>query len=360
MPPCTRHTNRRRPRRRLARVLLAAGVLSLAAAAHAQERPLSTIAFGSCVHQGRAQPFWKPLLACRPDLFIFCGDNIYSDTYKMDLQWSKYQQLAGQPGFQALRMQCPVLAVWDDHDYGLNDSGAEFREKVASRQNFLRFWGTPSNAPRWRAQGIYDAPVYGPPGRRVQVLLLDTRYNRGPLVKSAERAADGGPYQVTRDTNIALLGEAQWHWLERELKKPAEIRLLVSSIQLAADDHHWESWSRLPHERARLLDLLRRTGAAGVIALSGDRHHAELCVLKSALVGYPLYDLTSSGLNMTHHDAKPEPGRRRVVKEAVYDNNFGLVRIDWTAKDPLISLEIVTAEGRTALRHPLRLSELAP
>jgi alkaline phosphatase D len=336
-------------------------VLALAGVAPAQAAaPLSLIGFGSCAHQSRSQAFWSPLLASKPDLFIFCGDNIYADTYKMDLQRAKYAQLGAQRGFQQLRQRCPVLAVWDDHDYGLNDSGAEFREKAGSRANFFDFWGTPSNSPRRAHEGVYDAAVYGPPGKRVQVILLDTRYNRGPLAKLAARAADNGPYTVNRDTNVTLLGAAQWKWLEAELRKPAELRLLVSSIQLVADDHHWEKWANLPHERVRLLELLKRTGAAGVIALSGDRHHAELCRLKSALLGYPLYDLTSSGLNMTHEHANPEPGARRVVPEAIYDCNFGLVRINWAARDPEISLEIVAVDGRPALRHALRLSELKP
>jgi alkaline phosphatase D len=341
-------------------VLLIAGLLALAPARAADPRPLSTIAFGSCLHQSRDQLIWKPLLASRPDLFIFCGDNIYADTYKMDLQRQKYAQLAALTGFQQLRRQCPVLAVWDDHDYGLNDSGAEFREKEGSRANFLDFWGTPSNAPRRRAAGIYDAAIYGPPGQRVQVILLDTRFNRSPLVKRAARAADGGPYTPNPDTNTTLLGATQWRWLERQLRQPAEVRLLVSSIQVVADDHHWEHWSNLPHERTRLLRLLRETRAGGVIALSGDRHHAELCVLKSALLGYPLYDLTSSGMNMSHPLNGADPGRRRVVPEAVFENNFGLVRIDWSARDPALALEIVTLDGRTALRHPFRLSELQP
>ena len=155
----------------------------------------------------------------------------------------------------------------------------------------------------------------------------------------------GGDRRLTqrvRTTGSRTAGQARW--LERQLRQPAEVRLLVSSIQVVADDHHWEHWSNFPHERTRLLHLLRETRAGGVIAL----------------LGYPLYDLTSSGMNMSHPLNNADPARRRVVPEAIFENNFGLVRIDWSARDPALALEIVTVDGRTALRHPFRLSELQP
>jgi alkaline phosphatase D len=75
----------------------------------------------------------------------------------------------------------PVLAVWDDHDYGANDAGAEYPMKAESQRMFLDFFGVAGDSPRRRRPGIYDARVFGPPGRRVQVILLDLRYFRSPF-----------------------------------------------------------------------------------------------------------------------------------------------------------------------------------
>src|SRR5436853_7460343 len=90
----------------------------LSSTALAGDRPLSRIAFGSCVHQDKPQPIWDAVIATDPELFVFLGDNIYADTKDMDVMRAKYQQLADQPGFKKLKAKCPVIATWDDHDYG--------------------------------------------------------------------------------------------------------------------------------------------------------------------------------------------------------------------------------------------------
>ena len=41
---------------------------------------LRRIAFGSCIDPARDQPMWDPVLALRPDLFLFGGDNVYAST----------------------------------------------------------------------------------------------------------------------------------------------------------------------------------------------------------------------------------------------------------------------------------------
>ncbi|HMO52446.1 MAG TPA: alkaline phosphatase D family protein [Kiritimatiellia bacterium] len=316
----------------------------------------TVIGFGSCAHQSRSQAFWAPILSHRPDYFIFGGDNIYSDTYNMELQWKKYQQLGAQEGFQRLRRQSVIMATWDDHDYGLNDVGGEFREKVQSRENFLNFWQVPKRSPRRRNPGVCDARVVEIDGRRLQFILLDTRYFRSPLVKRADRGEGEGRYGRTQDRTSTILGAEQWAWLEQQLRQPADIRLLVSSIQVIPEDHFWEAWINFPHERTRLFRLIRSTRAEGVIVLSGDRHMAELSRHDKA-VGYPLYELTSSGLNMARGGYWPEPNRHR-IGELFFENHFGLVRIAWL-DDPVITLEIRDLKDRLILEESIPLSSLS-
>src|SRR5262245_27222992 len=89
-------------------------------AAPAQDAPPPPrrIAFGSCASQEKPQPIWDAVVAARPDLFLFLGDNIYGDTDNAEVLKAKYAQLAAVPGYQKLLQTCPVLATWDDHDYG--------------------------------------------------------------------------------------------------------------------------------------------------------------------------------------------------------------------------------------------------
>lgn len=343
--------------RQITLAALAAVLAICTSAAHAEEL-VSRVAFGSCAKQDRPQPIWDAILAENPDLFLFIGDNIYGDTEDMNVLRAKYAQLAAVPGFAVLRERCRLLATWDDHDYGANDAGADYPMRAESQQVFLDFFGEPEDSERRRSPGVYDAHVFGPPGRRVQVILLDTRYFRSPL-KTGERGHEAGGrlgrYVPSEDPDATMLGAAQWTWLERQLREPAELRIIASSIQVIAEDHRFEKWANFPRERQRLLRLIRETGAAGVIFISGDRHMAELSKMDAG-VGYTLYDLTSSALNQTSRWYN-EINRHRWSR-SYFEPNFGLIVIDWSADDPVVTLEIRREDGRPAIWHELRLSEL--
>lgn len=325
-------------------------------AALAQEAPRTRIAFGSCVHQDKAQPVWDAINAFRPDLFVFAGDNIYGDTKDMAVLKAKYAKLAGQPGMQKLKAACPILATWDDHDYGWNDAGAEYPHREASQQIFLDFFGFPKDSPVRSQQGIYSAHLFGPPEKRLQVILLDTRYHRSPLKRKPGAMPKGvGPYEPVFDQTTTVLGEAQWKWLADELKKPAKLRLVVTSIQAVSNDHTWEKWGNFPHERDRLFRTLRESQAEGIVLLSGDRHHAEISVLDN---GYPLFDVTSSGLNQGFETWRmPEANKHRVSTMFAGDN-FGAVVVDWDKDDPIVRLQIRDETGELMLQERFPLSLL--
>lgn len=344
-------------------------VLTVAAVAPAEEaRPVARIAFGSCADQDNPLPIFDKITDLKPELFIALGDNIYADLKPepgleaMASMKVKYDKLAALPGWQRLRKACPLLATWDDHDYGKNDAGAEYPHKDAAQQLFLDFLGVPKDSPRRTQKGVYSATVIGPPGKRVQVILLDLRYFRGKL-KRADTPLPGTrtvPYLPSTDPGATLLGAEQWRWLEEQLRQPAEVRLLGSSIQVIADEHPYEKWSNVPAERDRLYKVIRDAKANGVIVLSGDRHLAELSLDPKA-IGYPLYDITSSGLNQGTKGwrAPTEPNRHRVAVMA-HGDNFGLVTIDWSAADPTVTLQVRDVDGEIALKESLPLSLLKP
>ena len=107
----------------------------------ALDRTLSHIAFGSCAEAGKPQPVWDPILARKPDLFMFLGDNIYADTRDAAVMKQKYAELAAQPGFRRLRETTPLVAMWDDHDFGENDAGGDYPQKGRLTQGLPRFLG---------------------------------------------------------------------------------------------------------------------------------------------------------------------------------------------------------------------------
>jgi alkaline phosphatase D len=317
--------------------------------ARADDAPLTRIAFGSCAHQDKPQPIWDAVLDYRPELFIFAGDNVYGDLAPgaPSPLAEAYGKAATIPGFQALRAQVPVLATWDDHDYGRNDAGGDFPYREAAKTLFLDFWQIAADDPRRSRDGIYHAQTFGPEGMRLQVILLDTRSFRSPLVPTDQRGAPGKErYVPDPDPAKTMLGAAQWAWLREQLEQPAEVRLIVSSIQVLAEGHGWERWGNLPRERERLFGLLAETGAGAVIFLSGDRHVGAIYHRPGVA-----HEITSSGLNMTYPAAR-EAGPLRLGP--IYGaENFGTVDIDWWAGR--VTLAVRAANGEPARRMVIAL-----
>lgn len=327
------------------------------ASAVTSTRPtVSRVLFGSCIKQENPAPILNTIVEQEPDLFVFLGDNIYADTTDMSVMRAKYEKLRSLDGFAALMKACPVLATWDDHDYGANDAGASYPERVASQKMFLDFWGESVDSSRRSREGIYDSAIYGPDGKRVQIILLDTRYFRGELKKGEKRT--GGPYYPLDDRSVTMLGEAQWSWLEQQLRKPAELRIIATSIQCIAESSGQETWSNLPRERERLFQLINDTDANGVLLISGDRHWAEISCKLSG-VDYPIYDVTSSSLNQIHERGTPTDNRHRTSDTTYHKENYGVIEVDWSLDDPQITIEICGLNGAVQIRKELSLSELA-
>lgn len=299
------------------------------------EVSLETIAVGSCLHQSRPQPILRDVIAARPQLMLMIGDNVYGDIKGPEARElsAAYTTQARNPAFVEARSAVPMLAIWDDHDYGSNDGGAEFPHKTSAARLFHQFWGARPERPV--AEGIHYSRIHGPPGRRVQIIMLDTRTFRSPLRPKSAEYTSWGKFEPDRDAGKTMLGQSQWAWLERELRRPAELRLVVSSIQVLAEGHGWERWGNLPRERERLLSLLEST-EGGIVLLSGDRHAGAFYRQKKG--SREIVEMTSSSLNM------PPPGPNRDDRMAPLASdiftavNFGIIGINWNQRNIQLSL----------------------
>lgn len=321
---------------------------------------VSRIAFGSCGSQDRPQPVLDLVRQHNPDLFVYLGDNIYGDTHDMGVLRAKYNQLAAKPEFKRLKDAVRLLATWDDHDFGWNDSGRHYPEKNQSKEIFLDFWDEPANSPRRQHPGIYTSYMFEGSGRRLQVILLDNRTfrddlrtYRGELHKDNRffYALDYYPHETTDST---LLGEAQWKWLESELQKPADLRIIGSGSQFSISFNGYEAWANFPHERQRMLDLIKKTRANGVLFITGDVHYGEISVLKDTGL-YPIYDVTSSGITSTWHFPTPNENR---IEGPIMENHFGMITVDWTLPDPLIKMEIIDVLDNQRVEYSVPLSDI--
>ncbi|HAA13955.1 MAG TPA: hypothetical protein DCE41_20620 [Cytophagales bacterium] len=318
------------------------------------DRVLTRIAFGSCADEDKSQPLLEVATALEPEVFVYLGDNIYGDTYDMAELQAKYDKLAAKLEFQALKQQATLLAVWDDHDFGWNDSGRHYPKKKESREIFLDFWEEPASSERRQHEGIYHSVYFGPAGQRVQFILLDTRTFRDDLLpndKLGDHKNDYRPYP-TDQRDSTFLGEEQWEWLRDELRQPADLRIIASSNQFSHQYNGWESWPNVPHEQQRMVELIQLTKAEGVIFLSGDVHWGEISK-RPVPNGYPLYDVTSSGITQSWPSVEPNQYR---VGEVMRKNNVGLLTIDWEGKT--LTMEIYNKKQQAVVSHTTPFAEL--
>ncbi|XP_057975630.1 uncharacterized protein LOC131162989 isoform X1 [Malania oleifera] len=365
---------------------------SSAGASERGQLPVSRIAFGSCSNQSAPQPIWNAIIKFEPQIFIWMGDNIYGDirhpfrfigkertigpwknvprfipSSEQEMQ-SRYEKAKASNGYSRLRENTMVIGTWDDHDYGLNDAGKEFGAKITNQRLLLDFLDEPQDSPRRKQAGVYTSYTIGPVGRQIKVILLDTRYHRDPLF------SDG-----------SILGSSQWTWLHKELNGPASaLTIIVSSIQVISNLSavtgplfYMESWGRFPKERDHLFKLIKDSKRDGVFFISGDVHFGEITRYDCA-TGYPLYDITSSGLTQAVEKAVPPPlhlivrfvawltpstmrvmGQNCRYRSCTYGQpNFGAIEIDWDATPVTLKIEVRDVHGHPVTSVNISLLEL--
>lgn len=320
---------------------------------------LSRILVGSCNDEEKPDATLATIADAGADLFLMVGDNVYGDmngrsfvSNQADLNELResYADLAANPDFQRLRANVPMMAVWDDHDFGANDGGSNFPFKPLAERIFENFWGATAEV---RARpGIYESRSFGPAGERVQIILLDTRYFRSPLTPTDAYGTPGKErYIPATGGDQDMLGAPQWAWLKGELEKPADIRLIVSSVQVVATEHGWESWNKLPAELGRFYALVRETGAKGVIFASGDRHTAFLYRAEGVLP-YPAYEITASALNQSFATESAESDKA-MIGSGYAPNNYGEIRLDWQARTVTLDIRSQTGEVVRTVSFPM-------
>jgi alkaline phosphatase D len=318
--------------------------------------PLITrIGLGSCSSQNAPQTVLNHIVKQDINAFVYIGDNLYIDTYKAeDFQKAYEFWLTNRVEFQNLRASVPLIATWDDHDYGCCDEDKDYPLKKEAQKFFLDFFEEPLLSNRRTQEGIYTQYTIGPKGKKMQIIVLDTRYflndkRRNNGCGKNDYCAWAGPADVDK----TMLGTAQWQWLKKVLLEPADLRMVVSSVQFSSSYHGFEGWSLFPYERKRMLELIKETKAENVFFVSGDMHYSEVSKLENEPDLYPIYDFTASGINQIW---PPELNANRVENKAYGDKNVGLLDIDWNNQK--LKFSAIDALNRVQFAHTVAFDEL--
>ena len=224
----------------------------------------------------------------------------------------------------------------------------------------MEFFKEPANSDRRKHDGIYKTEYLQQGDKIIQLILLDVRSFRSDLLlfdkenkELQARYFYPLDYQPHTAADSTLLGDDQWKWLEEELKKPADLRLICSGSQFGIEFNGYEAWANFPLEQKRMLELIKSTKASGVLFLSGDVHYAEISRLETDGL-YPIYDITSSGITSTWSFATPNKNR---IEGPVMDNHFGLLTIEWE-KDPVIRMEIIDKYKNSRIEYTINKSQI--
>ena len=242
------------------------------------------IGLGSCLDQDYPQPIWQSIKKEDLNYFIFLGDNVYGDTRYGSLRKMKRAYDKQKKVLPDFLNDISIFSIWDDHDFGINDGGADYRFKRRAQELYLDFWEITKDDDRSNREGIYFSKNEIFFDKKFKFIFLDTRFFRSKLKGKKSN------YIENIEPDATILGNAQWTWLENELKSDFDFLFIFSSIQIIAKDHRFEKWSNFPNERAKLFELLEQFNDKTIL-FSGDRHRAGI-YRKNGII-----EVTSSSMN---------------------------------------------------------------
>lgn len=328
---------------------------------------IDTIAFGSSMDQNQPQAILSVISKNNPDLFIFTGDHLNISKPDQKNLTEQYRKLNRISEYRDLREKTPVLTAWEDQDYAAIAGTGPFIDKDSAKAEFIKYWAYLKTTLSGKQKSLHHSKILGTKKHTVQIIVLDTNTDRSELKKNTDSPSEAAtttttaistdsttattatttetktvtvkenkPFMEDTDKKKKFLSEEQWSWLESELRKPAAFRVLVSSIQVIANDHQFEKWGLFPHERERLLNLIKYTKAKNLVILSGNRQIGSIAQTEIKGLG-KIFDVTSSPLNLM-------ASQGNVLKDAAYTKdayaevNFGIIKIDWNSRKSTIEL----------------------
>ncbi|MEZ0484086.1 alkaline phosphatase D family protein [Fibrella aquatica] len=321
--------------------------------------PNFTFALGSCTYVNEP-PYDRPgrpygdnygifasMTAKKPDFMLWTGDN----TYTREVDWNsrtgvlkRYTHTRSLPEMQPLLASTHNYAIWDDHDYGPDDSDRSFWMKDVTLEAFKLFWANPNYV---FDEGCAGTFVWGD----CQFFLLDDRTFRAPNAQP-----DGGADGAVK----AYFGSKQLNWFVDALRfSKATFKFVVTGGQVINPTAAFENYANYATERTQLLNRLAEATIPGLLFITGDRHHSIIHKLDRPGT-YPLYDVTISPL--TSGPAQPTPAelaQPTVVEGTLLgERNFATMAVSGPLANRLLTIRAFDATGKEKWVQTLKATDL--
>ena len=324
------------------------------------------VAFTSCVNPIRVpiQPIWTQVGVLRPDALLLIGDNNYmpmrpeayeapeSTVFYALARYHRY--LRDVPGLRSILSSIPTYGIWDDHDFGPNNSDRTFKWRELSLDLFKKYWPNPAAGTATTEGAFFSFKIAD-----VEFFMLDDRYHRDP---------NDAPDRTT------MLGEGQLAWFKEQLKaSTATFKVIVNGHTTTIDrGDRAEYWANFGNEREEFLKWMFAEKINGVFFISGDWHVGSLSRIDFSKEGYPLYELISSnaGVHSVEADNDQYSYNRQItghnrrfdgpIINDIRDYNFGLLEFSGTGENRSVTLKIVDHLGEVRVAHHLTKNDLNP
>ncbi|WNJ16874.1 alkaline phosphatase D family protein [Pontibacter sp. G13] len=311
--------------------------------------PAMKIALGSCTYindepydrpgnpYGGGYEIFEELHKESADMMLWLGDNTYlreADWYSRTGIVHRYTHTRATAEMQALLASTANYAIWDDHDFGPNNSDKSFVNKDLALEAFQDFWANPSYGMREFA-GTSSTFEWGD----AQFFMLDNRYHRDPnRLTTAPRS---------------ILGEAQLEWFKHALvSSNAKFKFVMIGCQVLNSVGKYENYEAIaPQEREEILDFIAKEGIRNVIFLTGDRHHSEMS--KITRDGIDIYDFTVSPLTSGSHNAEDEPNANRLEGSQYGERNYGIIELSGERKNRTVIFRLKDVKGKEVYTYKI-------
>ena len=324
-----------------------------------EKAPDFTIALGSCSYiseealdrpgkpYGSNYSIFESIAKKNPDIMLWGGDNVYLREADWDSKsgiYHRYTHSRSLKEMQPLLASTQNLAIWDDHDFGPDDSDRSFYNKYSTQQAFKDFWsnkfyGMDSN----QKEGIYSSYNWSD----AELFLLDNRFFKSPNKR------------LTGEKT--MLGTAQIQWLIDALTySKASFKIIVIGGQVLNSEAVFENYENYKSEKDFLLSEILANQIKGVVFISGDRHFTELSTLKRPNT-YPLYDWTVSPLTSGHGNVEritQEPNTNRVPGSLFAQHAFGTLSFSGEKETRQMKMSLFDKDGVELWNKTILKSEL--
>lgn len=298
------------------------------------------LAVTSCMsdHYSAHFKIWDVLASKNPEYLLMIGDNVYADASSIttsqatnpEIIWQRYidTRLSLPVFFQEKLI--PVHALWDDHDYGMNDADESYQYKLESKEIFDAFFAQDmSDDDFTKSFGVGGLLTLGD----FNLYFLDARYFRSKFKEGSH------------------LGLDQSAWFYSKIREEATPSLLIKGDQFFGGYHKFESFEgNHPESFNQFVGELRQINTPFVF-VSGDRHLSEIMQFPRSIFGKPSFEITSSPIHGKTFQSE-DKNQWRVVSEK---GNVNFTMIENVAKNDhwFMDVESIGENGQVYFKREL-------